>query len=71
MGSAATLDVPCTETVSLHERFKTEWSAAWDSLDGSSGRTDFNAPRYDAHIRAVKLQAKVVGTSRSATCSIS
>ena len=61
---ASTLDVPCVETTSLHERFKTEWSAGWDAdPDGSSGRNDFNGAIYDAHIRAVKLQAKVVGKS--------
>ena len=62
---AGTLDVPCVETASLHERFKTEWTeACCDAVSGeSTGRTDSNSAIYDAHIRAVKLQAKVVEKS--------
>ena len=61
---AGTLDVPYVETVPLNDRFKIAWSEAWDAdRDGRTGRTDFNGGIYDAHIRAVKLQAKIAKQS--------
>ena len=60
--TANTLDVPAVETVSLHDRFKSVWEAhnfdpVLDELE-STCRTAINGGLYDAHICAVKQQAR-------------
>jgi hypothetical protein len=65
--TANTLDVPAVETVSLNERFKSVWEAhsfdpVSDELESTS-RTASNGGLYDAHIRAVVLQARRVQMS--------
>ena len=61
------VDVPAVETVPLHDRFKSVWEAhtcdAKHGEPGSTGRTVANAAVYDAHIRAVKLQARMANLS--------
>ena len=62
--TANTLDVPAVETVSLNERFKSVWEAlhSFDSVSDeleSTCRTASNSGLYDAHIRAVNLQARI------------
>jgi len=65
--TANTLDVPAVETVSLNERFKSVWEAhsfdpVSDELESTSS-TASNGGLYDAHIRAVVLQARRVQMS--------
>jgi len=61
--TANTLDVPAVETVSLNERFKSVWEAhSFDPVSDelvSTCRTASNSGLYDAHIRAVNLQARI------------
>ena len=62
--TANTLDVPAVETVSLNERFKSVWEAhsfdpVSDELESTS-RTASTGGLYDAHVRAVVLQARSV-----------
>ena len=50
--------------VPLNDRFKIVWSKDWDAkADGRTGRNESNGGIYDAHIRAVKLQAKIAKQS--------
>ena len=60
--------VPYLQAVSLHERFKAVWRQSWYPERGGStwvtARTqcsESDGALYDAHIRAVKLQAKTTG----------
>ena len=66
--TANTLDVPAVETVSLNERFKSVWEAlhSFDSVSDeleSTSRTASKGELYDAHLRAVVLQARRVQMS--------
>jgi len=65
---AEALVVPYLRAVSLHERFKAVWRQSWYPERGGStwvtARTqcsESDGALYDAHIRAVKLQAKTTG----------
>ena len=57
------LDMPSVETVPLQDRFKSVWEAhncdAEPGELGGTGRTVTNGAIYDAHIRAVKLMARI------------
>ena len=57
---ARQFEVPYVETVPLNDRFKEVWcNKGWDpGPDGSTGRPHSNAGLYDAHVTAVKLQAR-------------
>lgn len=66
--TANTLDVPAVETVSLNERFKSVWEVLhrFDSVSDeleSTSRTASKGELYDAHLRAVVLQARRVQMS--------
>ena len=53
---------PCVETVPLQDRFKSVWEAHSCDAEpglGGTGRTVTNGAIYDAHIRAVKLMARI------------